>query len=966
MLTPSTEFRRECESLAQSRHPAAGFLILIPSCWGFGSKFLEFIAIYRGEVDGAFAVAPILNYLLASTGFLLLFFWAAMNGMFHDIERPKYTMLENEKRLGRTTVRPRSLKPWKLNRPRRKPNINIIATREYNSLVRAIDLDRILVLRRLLHGDLPVPRDSEGALFPAMTGDRSRPEVCAYCGLPLDTAAARRGEAAAPPTAGNAPAATPHFCCFGCRFAYAVASEGGAEGAARWTMTRLGISVFLTMNVMMFTMALWTEDIYDPSDLATPAAVSLHGLLRYLCLLLSLPVLLMLGGPLLENAVHQARRGQYSADLLIVLGVLASFVYSVISVVRDQGHVYFEVGCVVLTAVTLGRWFEAMAKIRATRSLQALARLLPDQVRRRGEDGALHRVPLETVQSGDLLRIGPGERIPVDGILVRGSAAIDQQVVTGESELRIHEAGDPILSGSLNVDGDLWVQAAGPAREGTLQRLAAAVQQAAESRGTIQQGADRIARWFVPLTIGLAAATFVYWYTQRGLEDATLTALAVVLIACPCAIGIATPLAIWACLGRASAAQVLIRQGDALPELARCRTICFDKTGTLTTSRAEWVDLAVDHSTHPEEVWHVARSVAGATRHVLADSLRQQARAAGRSAAGANEWAARNAPPGEEGREPHRPAIDVLSARTTPGRGVRAELSPPYPVVFLGSRRWMQEQGQNWSPELSARAEQSAAEGFSQLAVGWDGTVRGLFLFREQVRTGAEQVLDWLSERGMRVVILTGDHTVRARQVAEPLGVEVHAALLPEAKLELVRQWQREGTVVMVGDGFNDAPALAQADVSLALRCGADLARETADICLLGDHLERIPWLIGLAQRTRATIRQNLFWAFAYNVVGVGLAACGLLHPALAAMAMVVSSVKVVANSLQIGRFEDPRWPGGQLPEFSGERGKEPALPELAEETGGELEGDSESQGGDARQEAPGRRGPSTTMVTSC
>jgi heavy metal translocating P-type ATPase len=736
-----------------------------------------------------------------------------------------------------------------------------------------------------------------------MTGERPPSDVCAYCGLPLETSPKRRGgggkRGEGDWAATKRDRDEERYCCFGCRFAHAVAAEGGVEGEARWTMTRLGISIFLTMNVMMFTMALWTEDIYEASELATPAAVSLHEVLRYICLILSAPVLLMLGGPLLENALAQARRRQYSTDLLIVLGVLASFLYSVISTVRGQGHVYFEVGCVVLTAVTLGRWMEAMAKIRATRSLKALAKLLPDRVRRLEPNERLFRlIPLEQVQVDDVLRVGPGERIPVDGHIIRGRAAVDQQVVTGESEPVIRDTGTPVYSGSLNLDGDLLIRTTAPVREGTLQRLASAVQEAAESRGEIQKSVDRIARWFVPGTMLFAAVTFLVWGMTRGLEPAILTSLAVVLIACPCAIGIATPLAIWAALGRASAAQVLVRNGDALPELARCGTICFDKTGTLTGNSAEMVELLLADSADPTLVWTYARVAADATRHILADSLRQNS---------------------SQRMTFRESTIPVVAARTMPGRGVCAELAGEHPVIRLGSALWMEEQQLALPPELARDLQRHDASGYSQMMVGWDGAVQGVFLFREQLRPGAQRVLRRLAEQGLRVVILTGDKEARARQLGEQLGVEVRSSLLPTEKQHQVRAWQQRGSVVMVGDGFNDAPALAQANVSLAMRCGADLARETADICLLGDNLDRIPWLLGLSKCTSRTIRQNLFWAFAYNVVGVGLAACGLLHPALAAMAMVVSSVKVVTNSLKIGHFEDPDFPAGSVQESQAE-----------------------------------------------
>lgn len=707
----------------------------------------------------------------------------------------------------------------------------------------------------------------------------SHEQTCRYCGLPL---------AGAPALAAGA-AGTPLFCCLGCRLAFAMTAEGGDEGHTRWTLTRLGLAVFFTMNVMMFTMVLWTRDVYGAARDTEAAARILDDVLRYLCLVLSAPVLLLLGLPMLEEAFEQLRRRRITADLLIVAGAVASFGYSAVSVFRGGGHVYFEVGCVVLAAVTLGRWLEALGRNRVTRCLQALSRLLPDRVRR-VVAGTLQEVPISALEAGDVLQILPGERIPVDGEIVHGAAQFDEQTVTGESAPRSKTVGDPVWSGALSLDGTVLLRATRPASDSTLQRLANAVREAAETRGRVQRLADRISAWFFPFVVVAAAATAAAHWTARGPEQALLAALAVVLIACPCALGIATPMALWAAFGRASQAQVLIRDADVLVNLGRVRTICFDKTGTLTTGQPRVAEVLLDETTGEPEFWAKALAAASASQHALATAVQRHTGPLAR-------WEA--------------PA----TVTTLPGRGIAATLLPATgdaapTVVFLGSLELMAQSGCALGDGLRPRLASARQRGLPLVAVGWDGHVRGIFIIDEQVRSKAAEVSASLQRGGIRVVMLTGDREARARQLAASMNLEVRSGLLPEDKQRAIRELQATaGPVAMIGDGLNDAPSLAQADIGIALGCGVDVSREAAAVCLLSDDLARIPWCIALARRTTRTVQQNLFWAFSYNLGGMALAAANLLHPAVAAAAMAVSSLIVVSNSLRLAQFDDPLWP---------------------------------------------------------
>ncbi len=393
-----------------------------------------------------------------------------------------------------------------------------------------------------------------------MTCSPADAHVCRYCGLPLSS-----GWLISPPIAhsdGDVPAA--EYCCFGCRFAASVAAEGGETGEARWTLTRLGIAIFFTMNVMVFTMALWSRDVYhDHPSVSSPSATVMYDLLRYACLLFAAPVVLLLGGPFLEQTWSSLRRGQITTDWLLLAGIVAALAYSILSLMTGGTHIYCEVACMVLVAVTLGRWLEATGKLKTTEAIRSLQRLLPDTVRV-VEGSHVRQVPLEQVRTDQLIRVLPGERIPLDGVLVRNQALVDQQLLTGESRPVVCRVGDSVYAGSLNLDGDISLRVSASASAGTLQRLVDLVTQALLQKGVEQRLADQLTRWFVPLVAIVACLTFATYLWQHSFHEALMSSLSVVLIACPCALAIATPLAVWAALGTACQHQVLFRHGDAL------------------------------------------------------------------------------------------------------------------------------------------------------------------------------------------------------------------------------------------------------------------------------------------------------------------------------------------------------------------------------------------------------------------
>jgi len=723
--------------------------------------------------------------------------------------------------------------------------------------------------------------------------------TCAFCGLPLHRLAAGAESGAAD--------RAPRFCCLGCRVAAAVAGCGGEQGEARQMAARLALAVFLTMNVFAFSMALWPDAVYPTAPPDRLERV-LSDLWRYACLVLTVGVLCLLGGPLAASAWQSLRSRRASTDPLLAAGVAAAFLYSLVSVLRGEGGVYFEVVCVVLVAVTLGRWLEAAGRLRTTAALRSLERLLPQQVWRRcGENWTA--VPAEAVRAGDRLRVSAGQRVPVDGRLLAGTALVDEHVLTGESLPVFKQPPDSLRGGSLNLDGELELEAFGPPEAGMLGRMLGLVRTGRLAKGRYERLADVAAAWFAWLVIlvALSAAAWHGWHA--GAAEGTLVLLSVVLIACPCALGLATPMAMWAAAGAAASRQVLLADGAALERLARVRVVCLDKTGTLSDGAAR---VECCHATGDlEQHLACAAALAEASRHPLARAVADYAARRGVRASQAHNvrvFAGRGvagdcAPPLQHassdarnaGEEPH-PAAPRAACSTH-----QREVDRTWRRYALGSPRWMHEQGLDWDAPLQAALRAADSGCLSVVCLACQGQVVAVFAVREQLRPGAVEAIRRLQQMQLHVLLLTGDSEARAAGLASALGIPYRAHLHPEDKLAAVEQARKtHGPVAMVGDGINDAPALAHADIGLAIGSGTDVAREAADLCLLADDLGRLPWVIELARRTLRIAKLNLFWAFVYNAAGMALAAAGKLTPVWAAAAMAASSLLVIGNSLRL------------------------------------------------------------------
>lgn len=681
--------------------------------------------------------------------------------------------------------------------------------------------------------------------------------LCDYCGLPVSSAVQP---------------GVPTYCCFGCRFTAAMTNVREEKNQITAPAGALGLSVFFTMNVVMLTMALWSYS----GGTQSPFEVALSDFLRYGALAFALPVLLLLGRPLMSHAIQALSQGTLSTDLLLSTGVVASFVVSIINTYRGAGHVYFEVGCVILVLVTGGRWLEAIGRSFASRELDNLERLLPETVRL-VRNGQFTLVPIGDVRIGDQIRVGAGERIPFDGILLKGFGVVDEQFFTGESTPAEKVPGMPLLGGSLNLDGDLTILVRALANAGALGKLIAAVKAARLSKGRYERISDAWSRLFFPIISVIAITTFVVHGLRTSWDDGLMYALSVVLISCPCSLALATPLAVWTALGVVASKGILCRSGAVLETLASVKAIRWDKTGTLTTGTPRVERLVCEEPVCLSEVERLAKTLAESSMHTFSVAIA--------------EYLA----------DPSMPlSIFDQSVETIPGRGLRTQ-SDEYGTVVLGSVSWMTENLCAVGPHLCDVLKSDSVASRSVVAIGYAGLVRGVFVLEEALRPECREAILQCKRLGLDQAILTGDHAQRAKIVGETCQIPIEAELLPEAKLDRIRIAHQEfDTVAMCGDGLNDSPALAAADVGISLSTGADVSRDASDVCLMSPNLLLIPWLFEFSKRTVQVIRWNLAWSFAYNSIGVIVAACGYLHPSLAATLMLSSSLIVLGNSLRL------------------------------------------------------------------
>jgi Cu+-exporting ATPase len=650
------------------------------------------------------------------------------------------------------------------------------------------------------------------------------------------------------------------------------------QAAYRDLRRRFWVAALLTVPVMILGMA-------DHFGWSLPRSVSF-----WMQLLLATPIQFWAGWQFYKGTIAVARHGSTDMNTLIALGTSAAYGYSVAATIAPDAFtaggatpaVYFDTSAAIITLILLGRLLEARAKGRTSEAIKKLIGLQAKQARVIRDSLELD-IPIEAVRVGDVVVVRPGEKVPVDGVILEGFSSLDESMLTGESLPVDKGPGDQAIGATLNRTGSFRFRASQVGADTALARIVRLVEEAQGSKPPIAQLVDRVASVFVPIVIGIAGLTFAAWYAfgpaPTALTLALVNCVAVLIVACPCALGLATPTSIMVGIGRGAEQGILIRGGDALEHARELTAVVLDKTGTITKGEPAVKEIAVRR-----EGWtadSLLRSAASAeqgSEHPIGEAIVRAARDRGLTLATAAEFGA------------------------VPGQGVRAAVEGQ--TVRVGNLRLMEAEGLSVAG-LEAEVERLSGAGMTPMFVAVGGTVAGVIAVADTVKEFAREAVTALKAMGLTVVMLTGDNPRTAAAVAKEVGIaRVLAEVLPEAKVTEVKRLQREGQrVAMVGDGINDAPALAQADVGIAIGAGTDVAMEAAGITLIGGDLRGVAAAIGLSRATMRNIKQNLFWAFIYNIVLIPAAALGWLNPILAAGAMGLSSVSVVSNALRLRYF---------------------------------------------------------------
>ncbi len=653
---------------------------------------------------------------------------------------------------------------------------------------------------------------------------------------------------------------------------------------------RFWVSLVFTVPVFLLGMSEFLPGM--------PVQLALGHWMPWIELVLATPVVLWAGWPLFERGWVSVVNRSLNMFTLIALGTGVAYVFSVVATVapglfpetmRQHGVVpaYFEPAAFIVSLVLLGQVLELRARARTRGALKALLGLTPKTARRIEKDGSERDVPLAQVRPGELLRVRPGERVPVDGVVIEGRSSVDESMITGEPIPVEKEPSSKVTGGTVNGTGSFVMRAERVGEATLLAQIVRMVSEAQRSRAPIQRVADKVAAWFVPIVIAVAAVTLIVWLLvgpEPRLAHAIVNAVAVLIIACPCALGLATPMSIMVGTGRGATAGVLVRNARALEVMEKVDTLIVDKTGTLTEGKPHLVTVEAFAGFSDEDVLRLAASLERASEHPLAHAIVEGARERGVALAPVSEFTSET------------------------GGGVKGRVDGRQ--VWVGSARFLE--GLQVPIEAAKeRAEELRAEAQTTLFVAVNGQLAGLIGVADPIRPSTTDALRMLRQEGIRVVMVTGDSRTTANAVARTLGIdEVHAEVLPAQKSEIVTKLHGEGRqVAMAGDGINDAPALAAAGVGIAMGTGTDVAIESADIVLVKGDLRGIVRARRLSRATMRNIRQNLFWAFAYNVLGVPIAA-GVLYPVsglllspmIASAAMSFSSVSVIANALRLRR----------------------------------------------------------------
>ncbi len=661
------------------------------------------------------------------------------------------------------------------------------------------------------------------------------------------------------------------------------------EAHLREMKRNLTISAIFTVPLLFIAMA-------DMVGIPMPAFLSpMQSPVSYalIQLALSLPIV-WIGRRFFVDGFKALSKGHPNMDSLVALGTSAAFLYSLYGtyhVLEGHAHfamnLYYESAGVILTLITLGKYFEDVSKGKTSMAIQTLVGLAPKMATVL-RDGQEVEVPVEEVQVGDLIRVKPGEKVPVDGIVTEGNSTVDESMLTGESIPVSKSVGDEVIGASLNKTGSFILKATKIGKDTALSQIIQLVEQAQGSKAPIAKLADKVSGVFVPIVIVLALVSGLAWYFlgQESWVFALTITISVLVIACPCALGLATPTAIMVGTGKGAENGILLKSGEALEEANHVNMVVFDKTGTITNGTPVVTDVVTAENTDADALIRLAASLEVASEHPLGEAIVAKAK--------------------EQGA-----AFDeVTNFEAIPGFGIKGHVGET--LVFLGNEKWMRENGLA-NVEMNDKANHFAEQGKTPLYIGYNDAVQGLIVVADTVKESSARAIQTLHEMGIQVAMMTGDHERTAQAIAAEVGIDrVFSEVLPQDKANYVSKLQEEGYIVaMVGDGINDAPALAQAQVGIAIGTGTDVAIESADAVLMKSDLMDVPAMLKLSRATIRNIKENLFWAFAYNVIGIPFA-MGVLHlfggpllnPMIAGAAMSFSSVSVVLNALRLKRWK--------------------------------------------------------------
>lgn len=635
---------------------------------------------------------------------------------------------------------------------------------------------------------------------------------------------------------------------------------------------KLIISAILSLPLLL-VMVVHISPISIPSILVNP----------WVQLILSTPVQFIIGWQFYVGAYKNLRNGSANMDVLVAVGTSAAYFYSIYEMMMwlthqtHHPHLYFETSAILITLILLGKYLEARAKSQTTNALSELLNLQAKEARVIKENKEI-MLPLDKVKVGDTLLIKPGEKIPVDGKVTKGDTSIDESMLTGESIPVEKSSGDSVIGSTMNKNGSIMIEATQVGGDTALSHIIKVVEDAQSSKAPIQRLADIISGYFVPIVVSIAVITFIIWiiFVHPGqFEPALVSAISVLVIACPCALGLATPTSIMVGTGRAAENGILFKGGQFVERAHYVDTIVLDKTGTITNGQPVVTDYVGDNDT-----LQLLASAENASEHPLADAIVTYAKDKGLN------------------------LLDNDTFKSVPGHGIKATIHQQQ--ILVGNRKLMNDYNISISNKLNDQLNHYEHLGQTAMMIAVDNQINGIIAVADTVKNDAKQAIKELRNMNIDVVMLTGDNNRTAQTIAKQVGIEhVIAEVLPEEKAHQISLLQDKGKqVAMVGDGINDAPALVKADIGMAIGTGAEVAIEAADITILGGDLLLVPKAIKASKATIKNIRQNLFWAFGYNVAGIPIAACGLLAPWIAGAAMALSSVSVVMNALRLKKMK--------------------------------------------------------------